>query len=270
MTRTLTLAVALSLMALMPTKAEENTAEKHFAAHFYNSPAGMHLSVFFRPSTGLDIRKLSPTERKKYDDRIKRAELAALVLYGQKCRIHWEVNQNGFWIGAMDKTNYEHVTALFDALPEEQKTEAIEHERKHIEARPDITHHYYETIKGGWSWFCSVMHDHIIDGIYKDYIVSMPKLKALVGRGAHQGGGGYGPGSWRMWLHVVNRGREFYRLTKWSCSFSYKGEKIYEDTFYVEQIAARSNTDKMVMLFTGRGIDDGQCRLLDAIKGNPA
>ena len=42
---------------------------------------------------------------------------------------------------------------------------------------------------------------------------------------------------------------------------------MYEDTFYVEQVAARQNTNKMVTLWTNRGIDNGECRLLDTVKG---
>jgi hypothetical protein len=263
------MAAALSTIALaVPAHSNEleYTAEKHFAAVFANKPAGILLFDFGRRPPEMaqyDTRKLSPNEFKKLQDRLRRAELADLVLYGQKCRIHWEVNQNGVWIGAMDDANYKHVTALFAALPEEQRTEAIEHERKTIEARPDI-----ENIKGGWNWFCNLIHDRIIDGTFNNFVVPMPKLHAVIGRGSHAGGGIYSSGYWHMWLHVVNRGTEFYRLTKWSCTFSYKGEMVYEDTFYVEQVAARFNTDKMMTLFTNRGIDHGQCRLLDAIKSN--
>jgi hypothetical protein len=118
-------------------------------------------------------------------------------------------------------------------------------------------------VKGGWSWFCLIMLDKIIDGKYNDFINPMPKLEAIVGRGGQTPGSGY----WRMWLHVANRGTDFYRVTKWSCSFSYKGELVHEDTFYVEQVAARQITNKMVTLWTARGIDYGECRLLDTIKG---
>jgi hypothetical protein len=257
----LLLAATLALSTIAPAQAAEPTAEQTFEVFYGKTNAiGGGFRVSTPETAGADARKLSPTERKKYDDRVKRAELAGIVLYGQKCK--FGNDERGIWIGAIDKANYQHVKAMFDALPEDQRNEAIEHERKNIEANSDN-----EYRKGGWDFFCRVAYDEIIDGYYKNLVTPLPKLEAIVGRGAHEGGLSIGStGYWSMWLHVANRSRDFYRWTKWSCSFSYKGQLVYEDTFYVEQVAARNHTNKMMTLWTNRGIDQGECRLLEAIK----
>jgi hypothetical protein len=131
MLRTLTLAIALTVVALMPAKAEP-TAEKSFAVFYGSTPAVRGLFGFSSPETAeADVRKLSPSERKKFDDRVRRAELADLVLYGQKCK-QMRYNQNGVdmpisgirlsdqlhrWMGALNEANYDHVKACSTPCP---------------------------------------------------------------------------------------------------------------------------------------------------------
>jgi hypothetical protein len=156
----LLLAAALAIAAIAPAKAEA-TLEEWYAAFFPGTAVRGLIRVSTPEMDKAGPRNLSPDERKWVKDRVRRAELADLVLYFQKCEMGY--SQNGARVSAINKTNYDHIKAMFDAFPEDQRNEAIEYERKAIEARPDL-----EGTKASWDWFCPAMVRHANE--YDDFV----------------------------------------------------------------------------------------------------
>ena len=101
----------------------------------------------------------NPEQAKAYQDRLWRAEFATLVLFEQNCAPR-----------KFDSVRREMFTK-WNALPEAERTEALNHEIGQIKRRKDyVWPQTGEVFPGGLKWFCSVMDDRLKHGSYNDMI----------------------------------------------------------------------------------------------------
>jgi hypothetical protein len=173
------------------------TAEQVFAANYKDQTLVRGL-YSVGPLEGIDARKLSEAESRKYQGRFARGELADLVLFQQRCKNI-----------VVPDVELARAKADFEKLPEDLRKEALDHEIDAIEKVPD-----YERTKGQWHWFCAVMSDGIISGTYNDLVTPFPELSAKVTDGAIMG-----PNISKAVIAVMNRSSWTYATTMWSCAF---------------------------------------------------
>ena len=91
--------------------------------------------------------------------------MASLALYKKRCGYTPSVELNV-------------ITSQFAELPQERQDSALDHETTAIEARAPYDDAKSQVhIPGGWSWFCSVAHDHIVSHYFDEMFTTAMEMR---------------------------------------------------------------------------------------------
>lgn len=127
---------------------ERLTAEQVFAVNGKGPNIGL-FSIGAPPSPP-DARRLSRPEILRLWGLYRIYSMASLALYKKRC-------------GYTPSLELNVITSQFTELPQKQQDSALDYETTAIDARGPYDDAKSQIhIPGGWKWFCSVVHDHIV------------------------------------------------------------------------------------------------------------